>query len=469
MRFSTLFAPILALVITANIQAQTRQTQVDEIRRNMDALQKQLNALETAAGGPSQKVTQLGASRHQRGEPTLIVRIYDLSDLFSIAPAYGAAIGNNLGLPQRPLFPEAMSAFSGGGGTNPGGMSSGGMMGGMGGAGFFDVRHDSLVAQAGNGRSAGGTTAGTTMSADVAASAKTSMQSLISSITSTIDPDSWEELSGPGSIARIGTSLIIRNESGVHEQIDALFTLLRQKWRTLRTVSLSAWWLPLTEEQLSKLLPGDGKGPTGVEGISAFGIVDEAAWKEFLAAQAQADHKSAAYRAVITCYNGQTVATTSGTEDGIVTDIEPVLSRGRENQPEGHVAYHPIVTPIHEGIALQVTPLANATGKFVMLDVHSRVSIREPAAPARGRGARDDDRGPAQIVAALDRPRLITQHLATTLRVPVDRVMLLGGMTFDSKQKGDEQTLYLFLRATVQELRDDPPAPAALEPAGPAQ
>ena len=48
------------------------------------------------------------------GEPTLIVRVYDLSDLFSIAPAYASVIGNDLGLAPRSLFPEAAVPHTGG-------------------------------------------------------------------------------------------------------------------------------------------------------------------------------------------------------------------------------------------------------------------------------------------------------------------------------------------------------------------
>ncbi len=459
MRTSTVFAAVLSLAITAHVRAQSRSSQVDDVRRQIDALQQKLNNLEAAQNSPAQKVAQLGASRHLRGEPTLIVRVYDLSDLFSIAPAYAATTGNELGLPPRALFPESASTTSVNSAGAMGGMGMGGGMGGMG-AGMFNVRHEPLLAQAQNGRAAGGQT----VSVDVAASAKTSMQSLTSAITSTIEPDSWEELSGPGSIARIGTSLIIRNDAGVHEQIDALFTLLRQKWGTLRTVSISAWWLPLTEQQLAKLLPGNGKGKTGVEGIEAFGIVDDAAWKEILAADAAADKKAAGtHRAVVTCYNGQTVHTTSGSEEGVVNDLEVTLTRGTDKQPEGRVAYRPVVTPIHEGTSLQITPLVNSSGKFVMLDVHSRVTLRDAAAAAKRPAARDED-GPAAIVAALDRPRLTTQHLATTLRTPIDRVMLVGGMTLTSRPQGDDSALYLFLRTSVQELRDDVRKAAPIEP-----
>jgi hypothetical protein len=454
MRTTTVIAAVLTLAITTGVHGQTRQTQVDDIRHQIDALQRKLSSLETAHASPAQKVAQLGASRHQRGEPTLIVRVYDLSDLFAIAPAYTAAIGNDLGLAPRALFPESAVAHSGG-------STASGTMGGM---GMFAIANDPLLAQAGGGRGAGGQAA----SADVAAAAKTSIQALINAITSTIDPESWEELSGPGSIARIGTSLIIRNEAGVHDQIDALFTLLRHKWGTLRTVSVTAWWLPVSDGQLAKLLPGNGKGKTGVEAIEAYGIVEEAAWMEFVAAEAPADRKaSVADRAVITCYNGQTVSTTSGSEEGIVNDIEPILTRGTNDEPVGRVAYRPAITPIQEGTSLQITPLVSTSGKFVMLDVHSRVAIREAAPAARRQVARDDDQGPAAIVGALDRPRLVTQRLATTLRAPFDRVMLVGGMTFAAKPQGNDPPLYLFLRATVQELKDDTKRAEVVEPAVP--
>src|SRR5262249_10523321 len=160
--------------------------------------------------------------------------------------------------------------------------------------------------------------------------------------------------------------------------------------------------------------PGNGKGKTGVDAIEAYGIVDEDAWKVFVAAEAPADRKvTAADRAVITCYNGQTVSATSGGEEGMVNDIEPILTRGTNDEPVGRVAYRPTITPIQEGTSLQITPLVNSSGKFVMLDVHSRVAIREAPPAARRQAARDDDQGPAAIVGALDRPRLVTQRLAT--------------------------------------------------------
>ena len=53
---------------------------------------------------------------------------------------------------------------------------------------------------------------------------------LIELITSSIEPDSWEDVGGPGSISGFenASSLVIRQRIGTHEQIAALLTTLRK-------------------------------------------------------------------------------------------------------------------------------------------------------------------------------------------------------------------------------------------------
>jgi hypothetical protein len=106
---------------------------------------------------------------------------------------------------------------------------------------------------------------------------------------------------------------------------------------------------------------------------------------------------------------------------------------------------------IQEGAVLQITPTASTSGRYVVLDVHSRVSqVRE----------REIERGaePNPIAAlpipAIDRPLLMNQRLSTTLRIPVGQPALVGGMTFESEPGPGEPNLYLFVEATVQELKD---------------
>jgi hypothetical protein len=84
-------------------------------------------------------------------------------------------------------------------------------------------------------------------------------------------------------------------------------------------------------------------------------------------------------------------------------------------------------------------------------DVHSRVNLLEPAA---AKAAAVDASPVAQVVAALDRPSLQSQRLSTTLRIPVDMPTLIGGMTF-ARVEDSRANLYLFLTASVRELKDE--------------
>ena len=58
-------------------------------------------------------------------------------------------------------------------------------------------------------------------------------------------------------------------------------------------------------------------------------------------------------------------------------------------------------------------------------------------------------------------------RLSTTLRVPVDRLMLIGGMTHATEPEAPEPDLYLFLKVSLQELRDDVTRRPATVPAKP--
>ncbi len=138
-----------------------------------------------------------------------------------------------------------------------------------------------------------------------------------------------------------------------------------------------------------------------------------------------------------------------------------ITEKGKKKETsEPVVAYQPSTTIVQEGAALEITPISNTSGKFVVLDVHSQVTellASPPAARARAAedGAAGGLAGPAEIIAALERQRLSIQQLATTLRVPVDEVMLIGGMTSDSPPDAERPNLFMFVKVTVQELRDD--------------
>jgi len=470
MRFSYVFSYLLAItLLTLNGAAAYGQpgvggesSQTARIRDQIEQLEEQLKALEKAKLG-SRRVTKIGGNRSRAFGGGTEIRIYDLGDLFAIAPPYPAFQQSDLingGFPQ-PMFPNMLSgqqarAQSGFGGM--GGFGGGGIGGG--GGGFFSVRdrrttldsppeNRQVLRQLGEGSSAGQST----------------MDDLINVIQTTISPEHWGA-EGGGTIAKLGNAMVISADSGTHEQIDAMLNLFRKRWGTVRTVSLEAYWLWLTEDELAGSLAQVPARPTDSNELKTFGQVKADAWKNLLEARQNAEgEEKTGWRAKITCYNGQTVHTVSGTQRLAVVQVQPVLSKGDDGKPEGRIAYRPEVNLIQEGAALQVTPITDVSGETVLLDIHSRVCLPQETRPAENQqpapaqqGAVEKmlaSGGPAEIVEVIDKSQLSVQRFSTTLRVPVGEPMLVGGMTFSSLPKRGEPNLYLFVTTSVQELRTD--------------
>jgi hypothetical protein len=159
--------------------------------------------------------------------------------------------------------------------------------------------------------------------------ARTSINTLASAIQSVILPTNWDSVGGPMSISQLGNALIISADANTHSQIEKVLDLFRQRWATLKTVSLRAWWLPLTEDRLNELLTNETNETVGEK--AAFGVIDEAAFKKLLTQQGQAD-APIGYRATVTCYNGQTVSTVAG-DQSVAVLTTTTLSARAANPP----------------------------------------------------------------------------------------------------------------------------------------
>ncbi len=439
----TLIFPLLAAPVFG--QGGRGDTQTARIRDQIEMLESQLRALEKVNLG-TKRVTTIGGGRPSSRSRGTEIRIYDLGDLFAIAPPYPAQersdlVGQGFGVPMFPnMVGQPQATMQGGFGG----------MGGMGG-GFFSVpdrpqtlntppARRQVLHQLGEGSSAG----------------QSSMDDLINVIKVTISPELWTEENG-GSVAKLGNALIISADADTHDQIDAMLNLFRKRWGTVRTVSVEAYWLWMTDAELAPAMAETPARPTEGGDLKTFGLIKADAWKKILADRQQPDAKiRAGWRAKITCYNGQTVHAVSGTQRLAVVQVRPVMSRGDDDKPQGRIAYQPEVNLIQDGAAIQVTPIAGVSGDTVLLDIHSRVSLPEEEQPAKPQPAARPPRpeaGPAEIVEVIDRERLHVQRFSTTLRIPVGEPMLVGGMTFSSVPKPGEPNLYLFIKTAVQELR----------------
>ena len=386
-------------------QNQTDKSPPDEIRRQLERVQLALERLENS-GQKNDRVTEIGSPRMPLREVGLVVRLYDVSDLFAVAPSYEAYRLNDLQPNAVPMFPSLHSETQ----------TSGGGFGGMGGGG-------------GMFRVSGYATPKTVETPPILAAVqgtRTSIDELISAITTTIAPTTWSEAGGEGSIAKLGRALLISTEVKSHEQIEALLALFRQRWKTLRTVTVRSQWLWLTDEQLAAPVPATNPEQPGLA------VADEKAWEN----RPQKDERlGSGYRSVITCYNGQTVNTVSGGQSLLVTSFQATGAANADPKQAATVNFIPAITSVQDGVALQVTPLVSSSGKYVVLDVHSRVTKVFPAAEDKPAAAKVDNRGltPQEVVGVINHSTVSSQRLSTTLRVPLNRNVLVGGMTFDAE------------------------------------
>ena len=425
--FHSVRASLVAVAALLLIQQQglAQPASSEQIRQQIQALEAQLQKAEN-----SRNVTQIGSSRRSLRDPSVVVRIYDLGDLFAVAPPYPAELGGTLSKNPGYLFPSPTGEYSGSG------------FGGLGGGGFFSTPHD---VASGLG--------GTTMSqAGSAQSVRTSQEELIATIKKTISPEMWDEAGGPSTIAKLGNAFVISADEETHKQVDSLLNLFRKRWGTLRTVSVRAHWLWLDDAALDALMATRGQDGEP----SAFGAVVKDEWKKAVA-EASKNGRSG-YRSVVTCYNGQTVHTLSGGQSNAITNMRPKMTEGDEGVAKGRIAYRPNLTFIQEGAALQVTPITNVSGRFVLLDIHSRICLLQNRLEQMEKVAQvreGSDILPQEVVDSLDRPQLNVQRLSTTLRVPVGQPYLVGGMTFSGSGQEVASDLYLFVEVAVQELRDD--------------
>lgn len=449
MRIQFLLAGVVLCLLSpmAFAQGESFGGDVEEIRAQIQALERKLEQRQRGSR-TSDRVTEIGGGgpRSWQAAPQdpLIVRIYDLSDLFAVAPAYYARQAAELDEDQ--LIFDRSPGFAGGG--------MGGM-GGMGG-GFFAVpttietgRNSAPLHQFGS--AGGGDQAGNL------GEARTSLNDLLTAIKQTISPEEWKENGGRGTISRLGNNLMISTTERSHEQIENLFNLFRKRWGSLRTVSIDAHWLWLTEEQLTATL-GNAAGNGG--------SLTAEDWEDLRAASRESERGG--YHVALTCYNGQTVSAVSGQQRRFLRGVSPTeVATTAEGEPLYAYATHTGV--LQDGSALQVTPLTTSGGKIVVLDVHTRVNRFDAAdeiAPAKVAPKAVDGQAEVvrQLAAAVDRPVLSSYRLATTLRVPVDETVMIGGMTTGVDPQPDEPGLYLFIRLSVQELRDEEPEERSIGP-----
>ena len=356
---------------------------------------------------------------------------YDVGDLVMDVTDYPYPGSDFGGSPSPPIV------FGGGGGMGGGGFGGGG--------GQFQL-----------GALGGGMGLGGSAVASSSAGAPIRMDDLITVLVAAVAPGTWAANGGgDADVKPFGNSIIVRQTSAVHRQIEQLLQQLRAGSGERKSVSIDARWLLLSSDELDQLVATDEAGNMTLS-------------RERLA---EFTRRPTSIRGRTNCFSGQLVYVVSGTKRNIVSGYIPVvgslddgsdaaqlasLSGGAKVrfvadvtfQPDAQrsVGYQPIVEKPNVGALLEIRPTLVRDSNTAIVDLKATVTGSATAAPTVS---------PAPGPPEIDRVAIQSQVLATTLRVPVGEPVLVGGLTYaptesrvaqpEGEPTGEAPQLYLVL------------------------
>ncbi len=240
-------------------------------------------------------------------------------------------------------------------------------------------------------------------------------------IVELVDPNSWEEAGGSvGHIKSFASLLVITQTEENHRKIQALLDEIRRNAGPSQIVAIRATWLVLSNNDVPR--------PASV-------VADDWLAKQKVYCEGRT-----------VCFSGQTVHITSGRGRTIVSDSTPIVGTSA-------VAFDPTMAQVQSGVSVQVAAQLVPGAEAAVLDVHTYASEwNEPDRPAEIRGAvATQPSGGAVTTATVDRTNMVAQEMKTTLRVPLGKRYVVGGMTLDpaAAPEGGGRQLCLVVEITA--------------------
>ncbi len=272
-------------------------------------------------------------------EPKLVTKLYDISTITHSVPQFPytgelPATSGSRAISTGDRSDMFMGGAAGGaiGGTGGGG----GGMGGGGGGGFFSV--PATPVQFGSGGGSGGGLGGGPMEsqpaqhesvAETIASNGDSFGQLLSDF---VEPDSWEDNGGRGTLREIGRTLLVSQTEEVHTKIAAFLRELTANIPGHRPYTLEVWWLPLASADRLALNQS---------------MIQFSETEQQLAHLQQLSDKTRGFHGKLQCADRIAANFSSGYRRPVVVGKVPVVGSGVSGD-------HPIVRHLLIGLMLEV-------------------------------------------------------------------------------------------------------------------
>jgi hypothetical protein len=225
------------------------------------------------------------------------------------------------------------------------------------------------------------------------------MDELLEVITSVVEPGSWDTMGGEATIQPLRGMLIVRQTAKAHQQIGDLLEQIHAEGGAATTLTIQAHWLFLTPEQQAALTDGQDEPPPSPN------VLDRQQWLRLR-------NEATGLRAALSCFNGQTVHLASGNRRTVKIGVVPVVGGAS-------VAYQPRTVIPNIGVVLQITPTLSHDAESASLDVQTALTGWQGTDQPADGGSE----------AEIDRVHMPTQQFATTLRAPLNKPVLVGGVS----------------------------------------
>ena len=387
-----------------------------------------------------------------------VTRVYNVRDLIRELPDFPAMPRPLPGGPVQNPFGAGMGSESRGGGL--GTMTTGSGAASPGGAGGANGLFPGQPAGGAPGMPMGG---GGPEPGTLAAR----VDELTKIIIETVSPETWRDTGGNEGVIRFfNGALVITQTAAAHDKIRKLLTDLRGDQSAM--VRVRARWVLLKPTEFDRVVKENNAAFGGGGPGRAFkSVLQEVNVAEL---DKVAVH-SVQFRAQTTCFSGQTVSVASGRQKSVVSTVEAVVGTDAG-------AYQPTVGFLSSGLTLQIRPTFNLEDETVVLTIDSTYTGPSETSPAMaghligpatrptaglgnaGQGLANLERlpaagqlfshGPADPGGLIDRINVVSQNLKTSVRVPLEKSVLIGGMTLEPADNGDESPqLYLIIEASA--------------------
>ncbi|MCX5656082.1 MAG: hypothetical protein NTY65_15705 [Planctomycetota bacterium] len=240
----------------------------------------------------------------------------------------------------------------------------------------------------------------------------------------TINSEGWEDEGGRAKIIRVGALLVVTQTAENQKKIAELLEQFRAQ---RQMVAIEARWVLLDDAQVAQLVPEGAKRTVPLEIPPAV--------------LAAADAK-VIYRGQITCFDRQRVHLVTGKAQVYVADATPVVA-------ESAVGWDAQINSILMGAMVEIVPALSPDGKAVTLDLQSHVSEaggeNRKATLNSAIGGKDQNGNTAK--AEIELPEFLLQTFSTSIRMPLGKPVLIGGMT--SPMAANGKVVYLILEVSA--------------------